>query len=112
MKKTVLIAASFFALPLVAFAAPLQNIADIIGSVGGIVKMLIPLMVGVAIVYFFYGLVKYIQNPELKEGRKTMLAGILAIFIMVSLWGIVIFAQQSLNIGTGGGQPIPSPTFQ
>ena len=57
-----------------------------------IVNPLIILLFGLATLMFAYGIIKYIiaASPQkVEEGRKTMLYGILGMFVMASAWGIV-----------------------
>lgn len=58
-----------------------------------ITQSIIPLLITLAIVYFIYGVVKYIMNAneaaEREEGRKFMIWGIVALFVIVSIWGLV-----------------------
>ena len=53
----------------------------------------IPVLVIIAIVVFIYGVVKYIRNADnaeqRKEGSLFMLYGIIALFVMVSIWALV-----------------------
>lgn len=77
-------------------------------GLGTIVKDLIPIMFGLAIIYFFWGLIKYIGSagdPEkAKEGRGIMIWGVVAIAVMAALFGLVswltgIFGVKSDNNG-------------
>ena len=58
-----------------------------------ILNPLIAMMFSLATVYFFYGVAQYIWNPEnevtREEGRTRMLWGIVGMFIMVSVFGIM-----------------------
>jgi len=75
--------------------------------------MLIPILIAAALVFFFYGLVQYIRKPEIAEGRNVMIAGILSLFIMVSVWGLVNLAQNALGVNGSGSVQIPQvPTTQ
>ena len=114
MKKTALIASSLFALPLVAFAqGQLTNIQTLIQSIGQIVGLIIPILGGCAIAFFFYGLVDYIRNAEKGSGKKIMIAGLTSLFVMVSLWGIIQFAQIAiLPGGAQQGGALQAPTFR
>ena len=80
------------------------NITNLIGAIGRIVNMLIPILVGVAILFFFWGLIKYIRSSgkDHTEGRNIMIAGIVSFFIMVSLYGIVNFAGSAIGINQNG----------
>jgi uncharacterized membrane protein len=71
------------------------------------VSRLVPFLVGLAVVVFFWFLVTFIwkgkDNPEeQKKGRAGMMYSLLAIFVMVSLWGIITFIGGILGIGQGG----------
>ncbi len=91
----------------------LSGISAIITAIGSIINLLIPILVGAAVIVFFYGLVQYISKggEGHKEGRNVMVAGITALFVMVSLWGIIQFIQNSLNIqGNGDTSNIRPPT--
>ena len=60
-----------------------------------------PLLIGAAVVAFFWGLLVYIFKSGKegnKEGKKIMFAGIVALFIMVSLWGIIALLQSALGV--------------
>jgi predicted PurR-regulated permease PerM len=58
-----------------------------------IINPLIVLLFALAVVFFIYGLVKYLLNPDNEEIRKSskshMLWGIIGMFIMVSVFGIM-----------------------
>lgn len=61
-----------------------------------ILDPIIVLLFGVAVVYFLYGLLKFMQNPDnttaQQEGRQHMLWGVIGIFIMIAVYGILNFA--------------------
>ena len=100
--------------PAVAFAQPLSQFQNLVVSVGNIVDLLVPILITLAVVMFFWGLVKYIANASdetAKEaGKSLMIWGMIAIFIMVALWAILGFISTQLGIqGTiNTGTP---PTF-
>ncbi len=112
MKKTALTTAALFALPFVAFAQTgnLSNIQQLVVSVGNIVSLLIPILIAIALVAFFWGLIKYIWGggKETAKGKSIMIAGIISLFVMVSIYGIINFAQNALLGGTPG-QNINAP---
>lgn len=89
----------------------LQPITSLVVAVGAIIKLLIPILIGIAIIVFFWGLVKYIKDAGEghEQGRNIMIAGLVSLFVMVSLWGIIQFAGQALNInGNQGGLNPPT----
>ncbi len=120
MKKTyiklAILLASF--IPVLALAQAGQAIGtldDIIGQIAGIVQKLIPIAFGLAILGFFWGLAKYIfsaGNEESKvEGKKIMLYGLVAIFVMASVFGIVRLAQRTLGIDDRANINVPNVTI-
>ncbi|MBI2097655.1 MAG: hypothetical protein HYT46_01845 [Candidatus Vogelbacteria bacterium] len=54
---------------------------------------LVGLILAAALVYFLWGVFKYIQSAgdetKRKEGVNMMTYGIIALFVMVAVWGLV-----------------------
>ena len=70
---------------------------------GIVTTILIPLAFGLCVLYFFWGVVKYIQTgaaseEAAKEGRRIMTWGVIGIFVAFSVWGIIAFIQSELSI--------------
>ena len=68
--------------------SPLDNILSYI------VNPAVKLLFGLALLYFFYGLVVFMYDNSngkgnLKEGKDHVLWGIVGLFIMVSVFGIL-----------------------
>lgn len=92
--------------------ASLSNLTGLVSQVKGVVDALIPLAVGVGVVAFFWYLIKFImQGGQSADAKAASMKGmgysILAIFVMVSIWGIVGLLGGMLGIGQGGVVPIP-----
>lgn len=91
--------------PLVAFGQDLGNIEDLIESVGELVDLLIPIMGGIAMLAFFYGLAKYVFQADdedaREEGKKVMIAGIAALFLIAAIGGVVEFIADAFGFDTG-----------
>lgn len=98
MKKIALIGALAFA-PLVSFAA-LDNIIEIAQDIGTIVNTIIPIMFAIALLGFFYGLVLYIfaSEHDKDKAKKYMLWGIVALFVMATVWGLVNFLGEAVGV--------------
>lgn len=84
----------------------------------GVVVYLGIIMMGIAVVVFFAGMVRFIwankkgEAGKLEEGRRFMLWGVIALFVMVSIWGIVGFLQDTVGIRTQtGGIVLPGMNF-
>lgn len=85
-----------------------MTIQALIGKVvGTLLAPLIPILIGLAVIAFFWGLVKYIYGgaKEIGEARQLILWGIISIFAMVSIWGLVSIVQGTFF----GGAPLTSP---
>jgi uncharacterized membrane protein YdjX (TVP38/TMEM64 family) len=69
-----------------------------------IINPLIVLLFALAVVYFIYGLARYLLSPDNEEIRKTskshMLWGIIGMFIMVSVFGIMNLIMNTLGVPT------------
>ncbi|MFA5830671.1 MAG: hypothetical protein WC878_02460 [Candidatus Paceibacterota bacterium] len=95
-----------FTIPLVAFAADINSLLDMLLEVTmGIIKICGVL----AFVAFFYGLVLFLfsnEDDKKKEQAKNIMAwGTLALFILVTIWGIIGFIQNTIG-NTEGPQGI------
>jgi hypothetical protein len=74
----------------------------LIVGVQTLVGRLIIVVAAIALLVFFWGLVKYIRKAgegDVKEGRDLMVWGTIALFVMVSIWGLVRFIQGELLPG-------------
>ncbi len=64
------------------------------------------MLITAAFLFFFYGLIVFIygrlsnkgEMSQIAKGKQFMLWGLIALFVMVSVWGIVRFAQGLLNL--------------
>lgn len=109
MKK--ILSASFL-LPAVASAQEyLRNTRGITQNIATIVGMLIPIAFALAVVYFFYGVAKYISSAgDKEEGKKIMLWGVIALFVMSSIWGLVYFIRGEVGVEDESEMPLPTIT--
>lgn len=60
--------------------------------IDGLLTPLVPLLIGLAILVFFYGIILTVISPggeKKADGKKYMLWGIIGIFVMFSVWGFV-----------------------
>jgi hypothetical protein len=61
-----------------------------------------PVIASLALLVFFWGLVKFIRKSgegDIKDGRDLMIWGGLALFVMVSVWGILRFLSGEFGFG-------------
>ncbi|MEN9390375.1 MAG: hypothetical protein RLZZ283_475 [Candidatus Parcubacteria bacterium] len=96
-------------LPGVAFA---DTLFDVGNTIGGLVDLVTPIVVALALVMFFWGLITYFtakgDEKALEKARNTMIYGVIILFVMVSIWGIVNILQDTFNVG--GTQTVTPPS--
>ena len=84
-----------------------SNLQDLISLIGGLISDLIPIAAGAAVLFFFWGLAKYVLAAGNKEkemdGRRLIVNGLIAIFIIAALWGIIQWIGGVLDIPVNGG---------
>ena len=70
--------------------------------ISGIFNPLIVLIGGLALIYFLVGVLKYIQSADneekRKEGATMMTYGIVALFVMSAVWGLVAVLEKTFNL--------------
>lgn len=66
-----------------------------------ILDPLIAIMFAVATAYFFYGVARYMWDPDNEEerekGRVAMMYGVIGMFIMVAVFGIMNFIISTIG---------------
>lgn len=98
--------------PLLA-SAQLENVDSLLGSIGNLVEAALPIVVGIALLGFFWGLAQFVfaagDESKKDEAKSHMIWGIVALFVMVSVWGLVQFVGEAVDVEQGGGSgSIPS----
>lgn len=86
-------------------ANPLTSIAGFLNFFTcTIVVSVIPLLFTLATAAFIWGIIQYFLNPENEENRKKgksfMIWGIIALFVMVSMWGLVGVIGNTFGVKT------------
>ena len=102
MKKFGIIAAALL-VPGLAAAQQTQvrNVWDIFGFIRNILDVLLPLIIAAAVVYFIYGVARYVLagSDDAKEAAKQKIIwGIIALFVMISVWGLVNILVNTFNL--------------
>ncbi len=114
LKKFVPLAAL---LPAVALAQSGGGLDNSINTIQNLITKLIPIVIAIALLVFLWGLVKYLwsASDEDKKGAvKLIITGIVILFVMVGVWGLVNILGQTLGVSTQGGDnvvapPVPQP---
>ncbi len=100
---------ALFSLALVCLLLPSAALAadgdstfgTILGTIGSLLNGLIALLITLGLVVFFWGLIKYLWGAGSEgssDGLKIMFWGAIALFVMVSIWGIVKLIQNTFGV--------------
>jgi len=83
----------------------LGNIETLVRAIGRLIDIALPIVVALGLLAFFYGLALFIfksgDPEEQKKGRSIMIWGVVALFVMVSVWGLVRFVGSAFGIQQG-----------
>lgn len=89
-----------------------QNFRELINIFLDLISLALPVIAGLALLAFMWGLVKFISNvgsgggeKAITEGKSLMVWGLLALFVMVSVWAIIAFFHNDLGL-TQFGLPL------
>jgi len=97
----------------VTFTEPVDKCKDVkIDSIGNIfnffsctiVGSVIPFLFALAVAAFIWGVIQYFLNPDNEEKRKKgksyLVWGLIALFVMISMWGLVGVLSETFGITT------------
>ena len=118
MKKVIYALLSFA--PVLALAqttgtAPsFTNLTTFIGSLKTLLNTLIPLIFVIALIYFLWGIVQYLQtsgkDPKAHEvARSHMIYGIIALAVMATVFGLINWLAGTAGL-TSNSITLPSVT--
>lgn len=102
-------------IPKLAFAYTCTYAAGTLGAimctVVNLLNIAIPLLITLGVAWFIWGVVSYITaKDEEKKGaaRSTMIHGIIGLFVMVCVWGLVNILATTFDVQSGGSsQALP-----
>lgn len=84
-----------------------KGVANLLCKLHGILNSIIPLLVSIGVVYFVWGVVRYMiaDGEEAKQkGKDTVIYGIIGLAVIVSLWGIVNLVTETFNLDSAAPQ--------
>lgn len=72
-----------------------KTYADFVDILVGMANLLIPIMIAAGLLVFFWGVARVIgsggNEDAVQDGKHLMFWGVIALFVMLSFWGIVSF---------------------
>lgn len=105
MKRALLVGAAF-ALPMLASAQ--TTLGSILTTVLNLLRAVVPILIVLAVIYFIVGVARYIMasgDEEAQKGARSMMIwGVIALFAIVSVWGLVAVLQSTFGVGGGAAQ--------
>ena len=79
-----------------------MNLQGVLEIFGDLINLATPIVVALALLFFFWGLATYILNANdekaRKEARAKMIYGLIALFLMVSVWGIINVIRDTFDL--------------
>jgi hypothetical protein len=98
-------------LPFVAFADSINNIDNIFAFIQKMFGYATVIVISLAVLYFLYGVLNYVtKGSEAEERTKAIgmiITGIVAIFVMISVWGLVGILTGTFNLGGNQAPAVP-----
>lgn len=65
-------------------------------------QSIMPLLIALAVMFFIWGVITYVINPDNEDkrnqGKSFMIYGIIALFVIISVWGLVAVLTNTLGI--------------
>lgn len=91
----------------------ITNFQDFLCQIINILNATIPLLLTLAMVVFIWGIIRFIYNAdnekERENGRMLIIYGLIGLFVIVSMWGLVkvlITTFGLTNLGVPSGPAI------
>lgn len=115
MKKKILASIILLsATPYIAFAAVSTTFFDdLINKSILLLGKLVPLFIAIAVAFFLWGVLQFVSSGDDAEKRKLaqarMIHGVIAIFVMISLWGLIHVLVDVFNFTNTPISPAPLP---
>ncbi|MEO6536291.1 MAG: pilin [Candidatus Paceibacterota bacterium] len=93
----------------------MTTITTIITNIEKVINLLVPLVFAIAFVVFIFGVFRYFilggANEEKRaQGRQLIMWGLIAFFVMVSVWGLVNLITNTLNLDSSSKPCLPTFT--
>ncbi len=104
MKKTLFKFGAIAALvaPSIAGAQSIGGILGLLAQLNDLINRLIPFVIALTVLWFLWGIFRLILAGGDSEARKEatgyIVWGVIALFVMVSVWGLVNILVRSVNL--------------
>ncbi|MDZ4225935.1 MAG: hypothetical protein U1C66_00390 [Patescibacteria group bacterium] len=87
-----------------------SNFKELVGIFVDLIRTALPVIAGLALLVFIWGLVKFVfrvggDEKVVEEGKKLMIWGLIALFILVSFIAILAFVYGDIGFSQPFGLP-------
>lgn len=90
-------------------SAAFENVSQMITDAGTILGMVYRMVFSLALLFFMWGMGQFIlkagDQKAREDGKQKMIWGIIAIFVMFSIYGIINWIGTALGISVGCTDP-------
>jgi len=117
MKKYIL-AGTALLLPAFAFAQiagsdpyVVTDIPTLVTAINGVINLVFPVLVGIAVIVIIWAIFQMVLNAGDEEARKAgrtkLLWGIIGIFLMLSVWGLINILINTIYLDRSSAVDVP-----
>jgi heme/copper-type cytochrome/quinol oxidase subunit 2 len=86
-----------------------KNLTEIIGLFTNIGLAIIPFLGAVAFLVFVWGVARFIRSAgsekEIKDSKNLIIWGIIGLFVLITIWGIITFLRGEFGFNDKIGIP-------
>ena len=98
--------------PALTYAATIETV---LGTIVNILNFIIPILMIVATVVLLWGVISYViaggDEEKLNTAKQFIMLGLIGLFVMVAVWGIVKALVSTFAVGGTGIPAGPGATF-
>ncbi len=88
--------------PGIASAQSIGGVLGLLAQASDLINRLIPFVIALTVLIFLWGIFKFViaggDGEARKEAQGYIIWGIIALFVMVSVWGLVNILVRSVNL--------------
>lgn len=88
-------------------SSTITNIGDVLCKAGSLLKLVIPLLISLGVIYFIWGVVQYLINDEeeaKKKGKNKIIYGLIGFVAIFALWGLVSIVINTFGLDEQSNQ--------
>src|SRR3989344_1269955 len=96
------------AMPFLAFAQGTGGVNNIVTNLSNLVNRIVPILLVIGTIVFLWGVIMFLtagaDEEKRANARSLMIYGLVGLFVMVAVWGIVKVLVNFFGVG-GAGVP-------